>query len=357
MTNEKFGAQTKRKPQLHQVRTPIKETKVKSNKKNPTIIVTEFGDLLNIKPMSRSKLDEPDYREVKIIGDNTNGKDLLKILNHNPKLYFLFDPKGHFVNAQTLYYKMKKLVNEQFYGTYEGSKKLAEGDWKETPFEKAHTPEQLFNVNRRVKMSIKQQLSRFGFLALRDGSIEINEKERPEIADLKSILLNLERGFELRDFEKRDFFAPFPFMEGVISAESMKTSGIKIQCLQQKMIYPLYGVFAPTQQDYLELVANYLKQSRRTIGSYSTLADLGTGTGILPILAAELGDFKGRHYTFDRETNAIESCKMNFEIFGHSKQLTPIEIDLLEFYNNPAIDQKFAKKPLEFYKSITEQLK
>ena len=312
MTNDKFAAQTKRKPQLHQVKTPIKETKVKSNKKNPTIIVTEFGDLLNIKPMSRSKLDEPDYREVKIIGDNTNGKDLLKILNHNPKLYFLFDPKGHFVNAQTLYYKMKKLVNEQFYGTYEGSKKLAEGDWKETPFEKAHTPEQLFNVNRRVKMSIKQQLSRFGFLAL---------------------------------------------MEGVISAESMKTSGIKIQCLQQKMIYPLYGVFAPTQQDYLELVANYLKQSRRTIGSYSTLADLGTGTGILPILAAELGDFKGRHYTFDRETNAIESCKMNFEIFGHSKQLTPIEIDLLEFFNNPAIDQKFAKKPLEFYKSITEQLK
>ena len=108
------------------------------------------------------------------------------------------------------------------------------------------------------------------------------------------------------------------------------------------MIYPLYGVFTPTSQDYLELIANYLKQTKRTIGSYNTLADLGTGTGILPILAAELGDFKGKHYTFDRETAAIESCKMNFEIFGHSSHLLPIEIDLLEFYNNPALDLKFA---------------
>ena len=47
----------------------------------PTYLVSEYGNLLNLKPYSRSKTyktGKVDYREVKLIGDNTDVKLLLK---------------------------------------------------------------------------------------------------------------------------------------------------------------------------------------------------------------------------------------------------------------------------------------
>ena len=43
-------------------------------------------------------------------------------------------------------------------------------------------------MNRMVKMNIKQFMSRMGFLVLRDGTIEISEKNRPEVPFFKDIL-------------------------------------------------------------------------------------------------------------------------------------------------------------------------
>lgn len=41
------------------------------------------------------------------------------------------------------------------------------------------------------------------------------------------------------------------------------------------------------------------------------MADLGSGTGILPIVLSANGGFTGKIYAFDKETNCIESTKMN----------------------------------------------
>lgn len=60
--------------------------------------VTEYGTLLDIKPMLKAK-KETVYREVSMIGDNTDSKLLVKKMNCNPNMNFLFEPKGHFANA------------------------------------------------------------------------------------------------------------------------------------------------------------------------------------------------------------------------------------------------------------------
>lgn len=73
------------------------------------MLVSEYGEILNIKPMIKTK-NEVTYREVQLINDNTEAKTLLKKLHSSPNTYFLFDPKAHFTNAQTLYVAMKKLV-------------------------------------------------------------------------------------------------------------------------------------------------------------------------------------------------------------------------------------------------------
>ena len=83
-------------------------------------MVSEYGDLLHLRPYARArthKTGKVDLREVKIIGDNTDAKSLLKQLNANPSAHFLFDPaKGHYANARTLYLALKRLLEERHYG-------------------------------------------------------------------------------------------------------------------------------------------------------------------------------------------------------------------------------------------------
>ncbi len=131
-----------------------------------------------------------------MIGDNSDAKSLMKKMHHNPNLYFLFDPKAHFTNAQTLYLAMKKQVNEKYYGR-KGKKSKPEGDLKGSAFENCQLPSELFNVNRMVKMNMKQMLSRLGFLTLRDGTIEVQGKNKPEIPIFKQILGSLEQDYDL----------------------------------------------------------------------------------------------------------------------------------------------------------------
>lgn len=171
-----------------------------------------------------------------------------------------------------------------------------------------------------------------GFLTLRDGTVEVQGKNKPEIADLKNLLQSIESDFELPGFEKPDYFCSFPFMEGVISADNLRTNGIRIKCLEDKIIYPLYGVFSPTSQDYLDLLANYVSQTQNSYKAYNTMADLGCGTGVLPIVMSQIGKFNGDIYAFDKELPCIEATKMNTQIFGLSDRFNPIEIDLVDLY-------------------------
>ncbi len=62
------------------------------------------------------------------------------------------------------------------------------------------------------------------------------------------------------------------------------------------------------------------------------MADLGTGTGVLPIVTSLNGNFNGTVYAFDSEPNCVEATKMNSQIFGLADRTKPIEIDLCEFY-------------------------
>ena len=89
-------------------------------KSDPILLVSEYGDLLNIKPVSRSrtqKTGKTDLREVRMINDNTEAKTLLKQLKGNQSTFFLFDPeKAHYTNAKTVFSALKKMLNNECYG-------------------------------------------------------------------------------------------------------------------------------------------------------------------------------------------------------------------------------------------------
>lgn len=194
-----------------------------------------------------------------MIGDNSDAKTIFKKMHHSPNTYFLFDPKAHFTNAQTFYLAMKRQVNDKYYGKKSAKKKEGANPLKGSSFENCQLPSELFNVNRMVKMNTKQLLSRMGFLTLRDGTIEVKGQNKPELPELKNLMQSLEQEYDLgQSFAKPDFYTSFPFLEGIISADSMKTNGIRIRCLSERIVYPLYGVWSPTSQDYLDLFSNYV---------------------------------------------------------------------------------------------------
>lgn len=149
----------------------------------------------------------------------------------------------------TLYKTLKSRVNERYYGVIPNKRSKNRKVKKEgTAFDSCESPFELFHRQRMVKMNVKQTLGRVGLMTLRNGSIEIQGEGKPEeIKGFKELLEGHEKLIKREDMYKRDFFAPFPFIEGVISQNNMQNTGIKINCLKNRLIYPYYGVWPPTQ--------------------------------------------------------------------------------------------------------------
>jgi hypothetical protein len=88
----------------------------------PMQLVSEYGDLLNLRPLSKlikvsgDATNKKDLRQVHMISDNTDVKSLIKKMDHNPKDYFLFDPSSHYINSLTIYKALKKNLTQKYYG-------------------------------------------------------------------------------------------------------------------------------------------------------------------------------------------------------------------------------------------------
>jgi hypothetical protein len=82
-----------------------------------------------------------------MINDNSETKDVLKRMDHNPKAFFLYSPEGHYQNATTLYASLQRALLKKYYGS--------DDSFKGTIFNKCESPNEVFHLNRRTKLTIK----------------------------------------------------------------------------------------------------------------------------------------------------------------------------------------------------------
>ena len=151
-----------------------------------------------------------------------------------------------------------------------------------------------------------------GFLMLRDGSLEVKGEKKPEIKDVDQVMLEAVESYEMAStFKKPDYFVPMTVFEGLSSSAQLLKRGIQIHCLDSRLIYPLYGVWTPTTQEYLSLLSNYVSQTSNKYSRYKTMTDLGCGTGVLSIVMSENGKFGGQIYSIDSQPRCIDATKMN----------------------------------------------
>ena len=143
-------------------------------------------------------------------------------------------------------------------------------------------------------MKIKQVLSRVGYKMATDGSLCIRGHKIYDLAteSVQKVILDLKTQMGLQH-EEFPLFSNVSFVLGLISSQEFIKKGQKVQCLDDRIIYPKYGVYMPTCQQYLELLSDHITNRREKFSNKKNLVDLGSGSGILPILFKEKSDFSG----------------------------------------------------------------
>jgi len=116
-----FHFSTSAKPAKSAPSSEAKKLISEQKKFMPMQLVSEYGDLLNLRPLSKQikvsgDATKKDLRQVHMISDNTDVKSLIKKMDHNPKDFFLFDPSSHYINSLTIYKALKKTLTQKYYG-------------------------------------------------------------------------------------------------------------------------------------------------------------------------------------------------------------------------------------------------
>lgn len=124
---------------------------------------------------------------------------------------------------------------------------------------------------------------------------------------------------------------PLRELLGIIGAHEWRKKGIDIPGLQTR-IHPHYGVFPPTRNEYVKLVARAPLPSRRLA------MDIGTGTGVLAAVLAERG--VSRVVATDIDPRALECAKENMLRAGFEDRVEIIAADLF-----PS-QERYLKAPL-----------
>ncbi|KRX10569.1 hypothetical protein PPERSA_05389 [Pseudocohnilembus persalinus] len=132
---------------------------------------------------------------------------------------------------------------------------------------------------------------------------------------------------------KHDFLIPFNSFLGINSADQYEKTGVQIQALNNKKIFPLYGVWPPTQQHYYKLLEDFIASSRNLLATPRNIIDIGCGTGVLGLIFNQKSD-NSLVYALDKNEDAVKCSRLNSQI-----------IDVAERYNAQCFD--FVSNSLE----------
>lgn len=167
---------------------------------------------------------------------------------------------------------------------------------------------------------------------------------------LGSILIRIDPGWVLRNTRAvpieqacaaasgnpdQPLLMPLTELLGMLSAFQWQLKGVPVAALDAS-IHPRHGVFAPTRQEYLELVM------RAALPAPCEIAiDLGTGTGVIAAILARRS--VPSVIAIDSNPAAIMCARDNIERLGLNKHVQVVQQDLLE--GSPAVDLVVCNPP------------
>jgi SAM-dependent methyltransferase len=118
---------------------------------------------------------------------------------------------------------------------------------------------------------------------------------------------------------------PLRELLGITNAHRQRHAGIAVGALGDQRIHPHFGVFAPTRQDYLQLVARQTA-ARMPIRPVELAFDIGTGTGVLSAILVRAG--ASRVVATDTSARAVACARDNIARLGLAEHVDVQHRDL-----------------------------
>lgn len=184
-----------------------------------------------------------------VVGDNTRASDAAKILLQQTYLVY----EGDYHNARQLLTALKSRVLPPL--TLNPSDPIND-QWM---CQRSWTKKQARRLNRLlVKVEQDRSLSSY--------------KRAPN--QVKEVLSESAASNNTR------YLLPLRELLGRLGSNQWSTKGIPLPQLGGKCIFPKFGVFVPTRQEYLDLIVKAAESLDKNLKG-KTILDVGTGTGVL----------------------------------------------------------------------------
>jgi methylase of polypeptide subunit release factors len=163
-------------------------------------------------------------------------------------------------------------------------------------------PADTFNAYRQTQAQ-RSNLMGLLLLPLKDGHLPL--RRAPDVSAALSEALGPVVG---------DALLPLRDLLAMISAHEWRKNGVPIRALGGTKIYPHYGVFPPTRQDYIDLVA------QAPLPAGNVAFDLGTGSGVLTAVLLHRG--VAQVVATDNAPRALACAADNFDRLGVAGRVT-----------------------------------
>jgi methylase of polypeptide subunit release factors len=223
---------------------------------------------------------------LEIVDDQTRAEDALKAMREGTWLVY----RGHEAGLRQLYSALSRRV--------ETKKRRQAG----------LAPSELFHRERAARQDRHRVLSRL--------CVELD-------ADYA---LRLERAGDVREAcraawgaSDQPLLVSYRLLLGATGAYEWQRRGVPIRALGGR-VFPRYGVFSPSRPSYVELVAEAPPPAGLCV------FDIGTGTGVLGLLAAKTG--ASVVLGTDVDPRAVACARDNVERFSLSATVRVVQADL-----------------------------
>ena len=241
-------------------------------------------------------------RDIVVIDDDIAADSALRMARAGTGLLW----RGDFHNACQLLKALDRRLEKQ---ASRKASKVSRASWDVEPGD-------LFHANRLARSQRAAVLGKILIELEPDYAIRL--RRAPDVREACEHAYGTLAG----DCAGESTLVSLPEILGVISAFEWHRTGIEVAALGER-IHPAYGVFAPTRDEYIDLVADAAWPSGV---DRPVVFDLGTGTGVLAVLLARRG--AGDVVATDINPRAVRCAKDNADRLGVADRVRVEEADL-----------------------------
>ena len=250
----------------------------------------------------RSENGSPLPRKVMLADDRMSADQAYKLVCEGCALLW----RGDFHNARQLLQALTRRIER-----------------KAKPKTAAKTPQELlqaFHAKRSAQVQKTRILSMLVIEVAADYSIAL--RRAPDLHEAFAEVFGDDGPAGAADAGsgRQSFVTPLREIMGINGAHEWRKKGIYIDALENT-IHPWYGVFAPTRNEYIELVARAALPK-----SISCAFDIGTGTGVLAAVLAKR--CIPQIVATDQEPRALACARENLQRLGMARQVKLLQADL-----------------------------